>query len=187
MSDPDEGALVRRAQAGDLDAYELLVRGHADQLYAVILRVVGNRQDAEDITQETLLRGWRAIGSFRGGSRFSTWLRRIAINETNRFLERGARRRSQQSVEEQEDRLASPADQQPAARAELHALQDALRLAVAQLPVKLRVALELRDMEGLSTREAAAVVGIREAAFKTRLHQARMKVRTALGDAALLA
>jgi len=187
MSDRDEGALVRRAQGGDLDAYEQLVRGHTDQLYTVILRVVGNRQDAEDIAQETLLRGWRAIGSFRGGARFSTWMSRIATNETNRFLERSARRRGQQSVEEQEDHLASPTDQQPAARAELHALQDALRLAVAQLPMKLRVALELRDVEGLSTSEAAAVVGIREAAFKTRLHQARMKVRSTLGDAALLA
>jgi len=184
----EEDRLVARARAGDRVAYETLVGRNGDRVYTAILRVVGNPADAEDIAQETLLRGWRGIGRFRGGARFSTWIHRIAVNETNRFFERGAnRRRAQAPIEDHEEALASDPQAGPVAHAELHELEDELRAAVAQLPAKLRSALVLRDIEGLSTREAAAVVGVREAAFKSRLHQARGRVRASLGDRALLA
>jgi RNA polymerase sigma-70 factor (ECF subfamily) len=67
-----------------------LTATHADRLYAVVLRLVGNRSDAEDVVQETLLRAWRGIGRFRGRSMYFTWLYRIAVNEANRALEKRA-------------------------------------------------------------------------------------------------
>jgi len=182
----EEDRLVARARAGDLVAYETLVGRNGDRVYTAILRVVGNTADAEDIVQETLLRGWRGIGRFRGGARFSTWIHRIALNETNRFFARGANRRRAQAPIADEV-LADAPEAGPAARAELHELEEELRAAVAGLPPKLRSALVLRDIEGLSTREAAGVVGVREAAFKSRLHQARGRVRATLGDRALVA
>ncbi len=181
----EEERLVARARAGDLVAYETLVGRNGDRVYTAILRVVGNPADAEDIAQETLLRGWRGIGRFRGGARFSTWIHRIALNETNRFFARGANQRRAQAPIADEV-LPDTLEAGPAARAELHELEEELRAAVAELPPKLRSALVLRDIEGLSTREAAEVVGAREAAFKSRLHQARGRVRATLGDRALI-
>jgi len=182
-----EARLIAQAQQGDLGAYEDL-RAHGDRIYAVILRLVMNSADAEDIAQETLLRGWRGINNFHADARFGTWIYRIAVNESNRFFERGAnRRREQLPIHDHEARLAARAVDQPPARAELRELEGALRRAIEQLDPPYRTALVLRDIEGLSTREAAEIVGVREGAFKSRLHQARLRVRAALGDEALLA
>src|SRR5919106_6695782 len=79
-----EAALVARAQGGDRAAFEELVRRHADQLYAVVMRFVGDRGAAEEVTQEAFLRAWRSIDRFEGRSRFFTWLYRIGINEAKR-------------------------------------------------------------------------------------------------------
>lgn len=183
-----EARLIAQAQQGDLGAYEDLARAHGDRIYAVILRLVMNSADAEDIAQETLLRGWRGINNFHADARFGTWIYRIAVNESNRFFERGAnRRREQLPIHDHEARLAARAVDQPPARAELRELEGALRRAIEQLDPPYRTALVLRDIEGLSTREAAEIVGVREGAFKSRLHQARLRVRAALGDEALLA
>jgi len=183
-----EARLIAQAQQGDLGAYEDLARAHGDRIYAVILRLVMNSADAEDIAQETLLRGWRGINNFHADARFGTWIYRIAVNESNRFFERGAnRRREQLPIHDHEARLAARAVDQPPARAELRELEGALRRAIEQLEPPYRTALVLRDIEGLSTREAAEIVGVREGAFKSRLHQARLRVRAALGDEALLA
>src|SRR5215211_1762457 len=80
-----EVVLVDRAQSGDREAFDELVRRHADRLYAVILRFLADPADAEEVTQETFLRAWRGIGGFRGGSQFFTWLYRIGLNEAKRL------------------------------------------------------------------------------------------------------
>ncbi len=182
-----ERELVGLAKAGDLAAFEELVRAHADRLYTVVLRLVGDRGEAEDIVQETLLRAWRGIGRFQGRAMIFTWLYRIAVNESNRALERRLRRGSTVSVDEEGVQVPAPAREGPASQAEQREVRDALELAIADLAAPYRTALVLRDIEGLSTREAAEIAGVGEAAFKSRLHQARMKVRASLGDAALLA
>jgi RNA polymerase sigma-70 factor (ECF subfamily) len=169
-----------------MTAFEQLTATHADRLYAVVLRLVGNRNDAEDVVQETLLRAWRGIGRFRGRSMYFTWLYRIAVNEANRALEKRSRGGSGVAVDEQELQLPAPEHEGPASRAEQHDLRRALDVAIADLAPAHRTALVLRDIEGLSTREAADIVGIGEAAFKSRLHEARLKVRATLGDAALI-
>ena len=94
-----ETGLVARARAGDMDAFEQLAGAHADRLFAVLLRLLGNRSEAEDVAQEVMLRAWRGIGRFHGRSLFFTWLYRIAINEANRSLEKSSRRPMSVSID----------------------------------------------------------------------------------------
>jgi RNA polymerase sigma-70 factor (ECF subfamily) len=182
-----ERELIGRAQAGDLGAFEALAEVHADRLYTVALRFLGDGGEADDVLQETLLRAWRGIRRFEGRAMFFTWLYRIAVNESNRALERRQRRRANVPVEEQITEVAAPSRDGPASQAERQELREALRVAISQLSAPCRTALVLRDIEGLSTREAAEIAGVGEAAFKSRLHQARMRVRALVGDAALVA
>ncbi|MCW3029718.1 MAG: polymerase subunit sigma-70 [Solirubrobacterales bacterium] len=182
-----EHELVGRAQAGDVAAFEALAVIHAARLYAVVLRFVGDGREAEDVLQETLLRAWRGIGSFTGRAMVFTWLYRIAVNESNRALERRLRRRATVPVDEEAVKVPAPPHEGPADRAEQRELREVLELAIAELDPPYRTALVLRDVEGLSTRDAAKIAGVGEAAFKSRLHQARLKVRAAVGDTALVA
>ena len=84
--------LVALARSGDRAAFEELVQRHADRLFGVVLRMVSDRQEAEEVTQEAFLRAWRGLGGFKGDARFFTWLYRIGVNEARRRLERGSRR-----------------------------------------------------------------------------------------------
>lgn len=182
-----ETELLARARRGDVAAFEELAGERVDRLFAVALRLVGDRAEAEDVVQETLLRAWRGICSFRGGSTFFTWLYRIAVNEAHRSLQKVARRPPTIDLTEDQLQARPSLDDGPARRAENHELRTALETALLGLPLPYRTAVVLRDIEGLSTREAAHVAGVGEAAFKSRLHQARHRLRTALGDESLIA
>ncbi len=183
--------LVGLAAAGRRDAFEELVRRHADHLYAVILRFTGESAEAEEVVQEAFLRAWRGIDRFERRSQFFTWLYRIGLNEAKRILDRRAGADVVMSTEDRPvDQVADDAPQVDlqAEDAELRAL---LEQAIRRLPDKYRAAVVLRDVEGLSTAEAAEVLGLREAAFKSRLHRGRMALRAAvahyvLGDDELL-
>ena len=178
-SNDREARRVARARAGDREAFEELVREHADRLHAVVLRMCGDLHEAEDVTQETFLRAWRSLEHFQGRSRFFTWLYRIGVNETKRRLERGGRVPRTASLE---DPAIEVADERPGpdVRAEAGDLQRALERAILDLPAKYRMPLVLRDVEGLSTAEAAVIMDLGEAAFKSRLHRARLAVREAV-------
>ena len=182
-----ERELLDRAQAGDVEAFEHLASRHTDHLFAVVVRLMGDRAEAEDVLQESLLRAWRGMGRFQKRSMFFTWLYRIAVNEANRALARRARRGPGGDIDLESVQLRAPANQEPAHQAEHHELHAALHRAIAELDPAHRAALVLRDIEGFSTREAAEIVGVREAAFKSRLHQARLRVRAAIGDELLAA
>jgi RNA polymerase sigma-70 factor, ECF subfamily len=181
-----EASLIARAQAGDVAAFEQLSSTYADRLFMLLLRLLGDRGEAEDVAQEVMLRAWQGISRFQGRSSYFTWLYRIAVNEANRALEKRARRPAGVPIGERELQLpTSPADD-PLRQAEANELRVALGRAIAELPPPLRVAIVLRDVEGLSTQEAAEIAGIGQAAFKSRLHQARLRVRAAIGDEALV-
>jgi RNA polymerase sigma-70 factor, ECF subfamily len=181
-----EASLIARAQAGDIAAFEQLSGAYADRLFMLLLRMLGDRGEAEDVAQEVMLRAWQGIGRFQGRSSYFTWLYRIAVNEANRALEKRARRPAGVPIGERELQLpTSPADD-PFRQAEASELRVALGRAIAELPPPLRIAIVLRDVEGLSTQEAAEIAGVGQAAFKSRLHQARLRVRAVIGDEALV-
>ena len=180
-----EASLLARAQAGDLGAFEQLSARYADRLFMLLLRLLGDRAEAEDVAQEVMLRAWQGIARFQGRSSYFTWLYRIAVNEANRALGKRSRRPADVSIGAEELQLPAPPAADPARQAENTELRQALGRALAELPPPLRTAIVLRDVEGLSTQEAAEIAGVGQAAFKSRLHQARLRVRAAIGDEAL--
>lgn len=182
-----EASLLARAQAGDIDAFEQLSGAYADRLFMLLLRLLGNPEEAGEVAQEVMLRAWQGIPRFQGRSSYFTWLYRIAVNEANRALERRARRPASVSIGPDELDLPTPRTDDPARQAENNELRRTLADALAMLPPPLRTAIVLRDVEGFSTQEAAEIAGVTPAAFKSRLHQARLQVRAAIGDDALIA
>ena len=134
-----------------------------------------------------MVRAWRGVARFQGRSSYFTWLYRIAVNEANRALERRARQPASVPIGPRELQLPTSPNDDPARQAEYGELRQALASALAGLPPPLRTAIVLRDVEGFSTQQAAEIAGIGQAAFKSRLHQARLQVRAAIGDDALIA
>jgi RNA polymerase sigma-70 factor, ECF subfamily len=148
----------------------------------VLLRFNGGPADAEEATQEAFLRAWRSIGRFERRAQFFTWIYRIGINEAKRIADRRPPDgRVVSSEDDPVEHVADPRSSVPeqAAQAEL---RRALERAIQALPEAYRLPLVLRDVEGLSTTEAAALLGLGEAAFKSRLHRARMTVRKAVAS-----
>ena len=180
-ADPGDACLVARARCGDRAAFELLVRRHGDRLRAALVRFGAPPAEAEEIVQESFLRAWRSLPGFKGESRFFTWLYRIGINETKRHMARRDHRREHAGSD---GVLAAVADRaaSPQRLAEQRDLRAALERAVHSLPASHRASIVLRDIEGLSTAEAAALLDLRPAAFKSRLRRARLSVRDALED-----
>ncbi len=175
--EPTDQTLVERAAAGDMAAFEELVMRHADRLFASLRRFGLDDGEAQEVAQETFLRAWRSLPRFEQRSRFFTWLYRIGFNEAQRRLSR--RPASGAVVSTDERPLDELADGRPgpAARAESKELRTALVRALGELPVDLRAPVVLRDVEGLSTHDAAAVLALGEPAFKSRLHRGRMALR----------
>jgi RNA polymerase sigma-70 factor (ECF subfamily) len=181
-----EASLLARAQAGDVGAFEQLSGAYADRLFMLLLRLLGDRGEAQDIAQEVMLRAWRGITRFQGQSSYFTWLYRIAVNEASRALDKRARQPGSVSIGTEELQLPASPAYDPSRQAENSELRQALGQALGELPPALRTAIVLRDVEGLSTQEAAEVAGVGQAAFKSRLHQARLRVRAAIGDETLI-
>jgi RNA polymerase sigma-70 factor (ECF subfamily) len=182
-TDPgNERALIARARAGDENAFAQLVTEHSARVYGSLRRFGLSPQEADEVAQEVFLRAWRGLARFEERSRFSTWLYRIAFNEAQRRLARRppATASSQPGDEDAIAALPAAIGTGPQARALDHEFEQMLEWALAQLPADLRAAVVLRDLEGLSTEEAAAVSGVRQAAFKSRLHRGRMQLRALL-------
>ena len=178
----DERALIARARAGDENAFAQLVSEHSARVYGALRRFGLDSQEADEVAQEVFLRAWRGLPRFEERSQFSTWLYRIAFNEAQRRL---ARRPPATALGRpgDEDEIAALPDAigaGPQARTLDREFEQMLERALARLPADLRAAVVLRDLEGLSTEEAAAVAGVRQAAFKSRLHRGRMQLRALL-------
>jgi RNA polymerase sigma-70 factor, ECF subfamily len=177
-----EGELIRRARAGDQDAFAELVAANSDRVYGALRRFGLDQSEADEVAQEVFLRAWRGLPGFQQRARLSTWLYRIAFNEAQRRLSRRGPRPIEPDAQGG-DPIASLADapqRGPEARALDRELERVLDRELMALPPDWRAAVILRDIEGLSTDEAAAVVGVRPAAFKTRLHRGRMRLRELL-------
>lgn len=185
----DDQALVERAREGREDAVRLLVKRNNRRLFRVARAVVRDDGEAEDIVQETYVRAFTRLRSFRGDSSFATWLTRIALNEA---LGRMRKQRPRAGLDEI-DAAAGGRHQghvimfpnsltPPGAEAELGRSQvrDVIERAVDELPEAFRLVFVLRDIEELSVEETASQLAIRPETVKTRLHRARRLMRASL-------
>jgi RNA polymerase sigma-70 factor (ECF subfamily) len=170
----EEGPLVRRAQDGDMAAFERLYRDHVGRVFAVCLRLSGDAALAEELAQEAFVRAWQKLGSFRGESAFSSWLYTLAVNTA--LSERRSRRRRTSRVFATDDLSVFDAPGRPP-RPE-HGFD--LERAVAELPPGARAVLVLHDVEGYKHHEIAEMTGIAEGTSKAQLHRARRLLREAL-------
>ena len=165
---------IQRAQAGDATAFRALYDAHVGRVYALCLRLAGDRQQAEEHAQDVFVRAWERLGSFRGESAFSTWLHRLAVNEVLQ-ARRAAGRRSAR-VELAEDGGASREGGQPPAPP-----AGDLGQAIARLPAGARTVFVLHDVEGYQHDEIAQMTGIAVGTSKAQLFRARRLLREALG------
>lgn len=183
----DEATLIRALQAGDEAAFERLVRDQGGRMLAVARRMLPSDDDAGEVVQEAFLSAFKAIGSFSGQSRISTWLHRITVNAALMRL-RSRRSRPEQSIESllpaflDDGHQADPAVEWQRADEAVgnRELRDVVRACIAKLPETYRIVLQLRDIDGLDTEETARLLDIETNAVKTRLHRARQALRTLL-------
>lgn len=174
----DEARLVARARAGDQAAFGVLAERYRVRLRRTLYRITRDCDAAQDAVQEAMTRAWLNIERFEGRSRFFTWLTRIGINEAY-----NAMRRQPAETLELDDQVGErvPAwGGRPDEVFETREFLQATEMALGRLPLDYRTAITLRDVEGLSTEEAAEVLGIGERALKSRLHRGRMALRAEL-------
>lgn len=181
IDDPD-GPTVAAAKAGDMSAFEALVRRHQGRVYRTLCGLTGNADDAQDATQVVFLKVFRKIGDFQGQSLFSTWLHKIAVNEG---LERLRSRRPVESLDETDEDVFQPHNfdawvENPETRLARDETRRIVEEALGRLPARYRAALLLRDIQQLSGAEAAAALGIPLATLKTHLLRGRLLLREAL-------
>ncbi len=176
----EEQDLVRLAIGGDDAAFGELVRIHQHEVYTVALRMVTDRDLANDVAQEAFVRAWRAIGQFRGDAKFSTWMHRIAVNTALTHRERRKRTRTEaldaMYYEPEADGLT------PERAGVSAAAQASLEAALTDLADPLRTVVVLKDVYGWSHSEIADELGITVTAAKVRLHRGRKALRVALWD-----
>ena len=173
-------------RAGDRAEFARLVDAYSGVIFRLGMKMLNNSQDAEDVLQETFIKAYKALPRFDGRSSLSTWLYRIATNESLMII----RRRKHVEVSIDEPHKSMEQDFEPMQIIDFCCLpedelmsvesREHLDQAAAQLPPNLRVVFLLRDIEGLSTRETAQVLEISETAVKTRLSRARLRLRQQL-------
>ena len=155
---------------------------HAERVYGALRRFGLDASEADEVSQEVFVRAWRGLARFEERAQFSTWLYRIAFNEAQRRLSRRPPRRSDPNPDRDDSIVSVPESPGlgPEAQTLNREFERTLDDALDQLPADWRAAVVLRDIEGLSTQEAADIVGVRQAAFKSRLHRGRMQLRALL-------
>ena len=179
--DAEDSELVVRSKDGDLHAFNFIVQRYQSQVLNLSARIIGDRGRAEDVTQETFISAYQAIGRFRGGS-LRAWLMRIAANASRDSL-RGSQRRPEQSLDESLESAsfqpvsAEPSPEEHAERSELNA---ELQKAILALSDDQRAVLVLIDVQGFSYEETTESVGASIGTVKSRLNRARRRVRDIL-------
>lgn len=186
----EEHRLLRAARRGEREAFDALVALHLPAVWRVAWRICRHRQDAEDVVQETFVTAWRSLPRFRGESRFSSWLHRIATTRALNHLDRRAVR-----VERSSDELEPAAEAgvlhgasasvpaSPLEALEATELKQRLARCVDGLPAPWRAVLALRDGEGMSYEEIASALGVAVGTVRSRLSRARLALRACVrGD-----
>ena len=181
MTREEEQCCIARTLKGDAEAFAPLVRAYEPGIYGLCFRMARNTEDAQDLTQEIFLRAYRALGGFRGESRFSVWLYRLGHNVCLDFLRRRKRQwevsLTQTDEDGQEQELEIPDGRyEPDALLARAELRRAVRLGLMALPEDQRRILLLREIGGLRYDEIAAVLELEEGTVKSRIFRARKKL-----------
>lgn len=187
-SKPDDLPLVRRAQAGDLEAYDALIRLYQERIYAAVYHMTSNHEDANDLAQESFIKAYKALPSFKGDSSFFTWLYRIAINKTINFL-KVRKNRTHMSLndldfnaEHDPDIVALVSDRTPRRDVNLGELQEKLNGAMQKLSDPHRMVVTLHDVQGLAHEEIAQIMDCNIGTVRSRLFYARQQLQGFLAD-----
>ncbi len=181
INDP-EAPLIAAARTGDPRALDELAARLRGRVFRFVLRRVGDPDTAEDLTQDTFVEVVAKLDSYRGASRFSTWVIGIAFNLLRNHMTRRPERRHRMDSEAALDGLSDPGAG-PHEQARARAFAGAVQAALDQLPDDAREALRLVALDGLDYQEAARILGVPLGTMKTRVFRARRALRTALTDA----
>jgi RNA polymerase sigma-70 factor, ECF subfamily len=176
-STSDDAELIARARAGDGDAREELVRRYLDDVFRLTTRILGDRELAQDATQDTFVNALGALARFRGDSSFRTWLLRIAVNASRSLGRRQVRRREVNLVLADHE---PSGEQDPATRAEHVTEAQRVEAVLARLPKKQRMAVALRAQQGLSYAEIAVALECSEGAARVNYHLGIKRLRELL-------
>ncbi len=178
-----EGDLVKRAQRGDLQAYDELVKRYQERIYATVYHMTSNHEDANDLAQEAFIKAYSALKSFKGGSTFYTWLYRIAVNKTINFLKQRKNKFHLSlndidfNAEHDPDLMALISDKTPTRDVALSELQKKLNEALLKLSEPHRMVVVLHDVQGQSHDEIAEIMGCNIGTVRSRLFYARQQLQ----------
>lgn len=184
----DDRILVKQSQAGDYGAFDLLVQRYQERVYATIYHMTSNHEDANDLTQESFIKAYKAIGSFKGDSSFFTWVYRIAVNKTINFL-KSRKNKIHLSLndldfnaEHDPDLVAFVSEKTPRRDSSLSELQEKLNEAMQRLSDVHRLVVTLHDVQGLSHEEISKIMDCNTGTVRSRLFYARQQLQGYLSD-----
>ena len=182
--------LVEGAQKGDQDAFGEIVKAHYERVYRLLYRIVVNESDARDLAQQTWVKAWKKLPSFKGKAAFSTWLYRIAVFTAWDFVRRKKRRAEVSFFENYEEGhsptpITAPvpgATESPASALARKEFREYFQIALNSLSEKQRTVLVLREIEGLSHKEIANIMKCKIGTVMSRIHQARQSIQSKMED-----
>jgi RNA polymerase sigma factor (sigma-70 family) len=184
----EDEALVARTQKGDSAAFDVLVERYKERLYATVYHMTANHEDANDLVQDTFIKAFKSIGSFRGRSSFYTWIYRIAVNRTINFLKR-RKNRNQYSLDDLDSSIQTDPDLvelmshvTPRREAGLTELQAKLNEALQKLSEPHRAVVTMHDIQGMTHADIARVLKCSEGTVRSRLFYARQQLQALLSD-----
>ena len=180
--------LVSRARENDMAAYDELIRRYQERVYATVYHMTSNHDDANDLVQESFIKGFRALKSFKGDSSFYTWIYRIAVNRTINFLKKRGRRSFlslndlDSNVENNPELVSLVSENTPRRDAGLTELQEKLNEAMQKLSEPHRMVVVLHDIQGLSHDEISGIMECNVGTVRSRLFYARQQLQAHLAD-----
>jgi len=180
--------LVQKAQRNDVSAYDELVRRYQARIYATVYHMTSNHEDANDLVQETFIKAYRVLKTFKGDSSFYTWVYRIAVNKTINFLKQRKNRQHMSlndvdiNAENDPDLVALVSDKTPRRDLNLAELQDKLNAAMLKLSEHHRMVVTLHDIQGLSHEEIGEIMDCNIGTVRSRLFYARQQLQAYMLD-----
>ena len=184
----EERELIRRAQGGDVAAFEQLINEHQKRIFSIAYRVAGNPDDAADMAQEVLVKIFKNINKFKGDSKFSTWIYRVATNTCLDELKRLKRHKAyslDQELETEDGAVSVDVEDTaptPEQSAERKAIRSAVNSAIAKLGEEHKKVIILRDIQGFSYEEIAKMLNCSDGTVKSRISRARAKLKKILSQ-----